>query len=369
MKITFVLPGPSTHPSGGYKIVYEYANRLTILGHSVTILHPFFIPSIELHSPQIFSLPLINRVVFYLRFLKNTRKRRPWSWFNINYRIRMRITPNMRPFYVPNADILVATGWDTAEFGACCPSYKGKKYYFIQGLDTLWKGTNPERVMNTWKLPLQKIVVSRWLEEIGHNLGEHCIYIPDAIDFSEFNLDKPIEFRNSFTICIINSELEFKGTADGLQALHLVKNKIPGINVLMFGQTNRPETLPDWVTYYQNPTPTKIRDIYNQSAIFIGTSWCEGFGLPGCEAAACGCALCLADNGGHREYAIQNKTALLHPPKRPDLLAENIINLVKNNHNRIELALNANMHSKNFSWDRSVIKLEQEFTMAVDKNK
>jgi glycosyltransferase involved in cell wall biosynthesis len=368
MKITFILPGPSMHPSGGYKIIYEYANRLNVLGNQITILHPFFIPSVELHSPQIFSLPFINRVVYYLRFLINARRKRPWNWFKINYRIRMRIIPNMRQIYVPKADILVATVWDTAEFVARCTSSKGKKIYFIQGLDTLWKGTNPERVMNTWKLPLQKIVVSRWLEEIGRNLGEHCTYIPDAIDFNEFNLDVPIESRNSFTVCLINSELEFKGTADGLQALHIVKRQIPGINILMFGQTFRPKTLPDWFTYFQNPTTLKIREIYNRSAIFIGTSWCEGFGLPGCEAAACGCALCLAENGGHREYAIHNKTALLHPPKRPDLLAENIINLLKNNHNRIKLALNAHTNLKIFSWDESVKKLEQAFIKAMVNN-
>jgi glycosyltransferase involved in cell wall biosynthesis len=369
MKITFILPGPSTHPSGGYKVVYEYANRLTIRGHSVTILHPFFIPSIELQSPQIISLSLLKKIVFYLRFLKNNSKIRPWSWFNLDYRIRMKITPNMRSFYVPNADILVATSWDTAEFVARCPSCKGKKYYFIQGLDTLWEGTNPERIWNTWKLPLQKIVVSRWLEEIGRNLGEHCIYIPDAIDFNEFYLDIPVESRDPFTVCIINSELEFKGTADGLQALRIVKKQIPSINGLMFGQTIRPKTLPDWVTYHQNPTILKIREIYNRSAVFIGTSWCEGFGLPGCEAAACGCALCLADNGGHREYAIQNKTALLHPPKHPDLLAENIITLLKNNHSRIELALNANTHLKMFSWDLSVNKMEQTFIMSIVNKK
>lgn len=369
MRATFILPGPSVHPSGGYKIIYEYANRLTFLGHHVAILHPFFIPSRELHSPQIFSLPLINKVAFYLSFLKHTRKSRPWSWFKIDCRIRMKITPDMRSFFVPNADILVATMWDNAEFVARCPSCKGKKFYFIQGLDTLWKGTNRDRVMSTWKLPLQKIVVSRWLEEIGRNLGEHCTYIPDAIDFSEFNIDIPIESRNPYTICIINSELEFKGTADGIQALYIVKNQIPSINILMFGQAVRPETLPDWVTYYQNPIPSKIRDIYNRSAIFIGTSWCEGFGLPGCEAAACGCALCLADNGGHREYAIQNKTALLHPPKRPDLLAENIISILKDNHRRIELAVKANTYLKIFSWEQSVKKLEQAFALAVDNNK
>ena len=38
--ITFLMPSVQLVPSGGYKIVYEYANRLAKDGYRVVILHP-----------------------------------------------------------------------------------------------------------------------------------------------------------------------------------------------------------------------------------------------------------------------------------------------------------------------------------------
>ena len=38
MKICFILPQTLRKPIGGYKIIYEYANRLVDEGHKVVIL-------------------------------------------------------------------------------------------------------------------------------------------------------------------------------------------------------------------------------------------------------------------------------------------------------------------------------------------
>ena len=38
MKITFCLPSFAEHPIGGFKMVFEYANRLSKNGHKVNIV-------------------------------------------------------------------------------------------------------------------------------------------------------------------------------------------------------------------------------------------------------------------------------------------------------------------------------------------
>ena len=38
--IAFLLPADASTPYGGYKVVFEYANRLTADGHKVTIVYP-----------------------------------------------------------------------------------------------------------------------------------------------------------------------------------------------------------------------------------------------------------------------------------------------------------------------------------------
>lgn len=39
--IIFFLPGRDKYPIGGYKIVYEYANRFAAEGYPVSILYPY----------------------------------------------------------------------------------------------------------------------------------------------------------------------------------------------------------------------------------------------------------------------------------------------------------------------------------------
>ncbi|HWN72720.1 MAG TPA: hypothetical protein VNN15_02810, partial [Solirubrobacterales bacterium] len=41
MRIVFVLPARSAAPVGGFKVVYEYANRLVERGHEVALVHPW----------------------------------------------------------------------------------------------------------------------------------------------------------------------------------------------------------------------------------------------------------------------------------------------------------------------------------------
>jgi glycosyltransferase involved in cell wall biosynthesis len=358
VKITFVLPCPSWVPYGGFKVVYEYANRLTKRGHSLTIIHPFY-----LQWKNISRIKSMRVIANYFRHLLKSYIKPPWHWFTINPGVRMIITPNLEKKWIPDADAIVATLWNTAECIALLNPQKGRKFYFIQGLDTIFNQTTPVRAMNTWKLPLKKIVISRWLKQIAENRGECCTYIPDGLNFNEFAVEIPIEKRNTQTVCLIYSKDTLKGTIDGLRALQIVKEKVPGLSIIMFGVGPEPETTLSSVTYYQKPTTNQIKEIFNTSAIFIGTSWCEGFGLPPCEAAACGAALCVADNGGHREFAIHEKTALVHPPRRPDILAANILCLLNDNEKRIKIARAGNSYVKKFSWDRSV----QEFEQAIEQ--
>lgn len=363
MKITFVLPCPSWMPIGGFKVVYEYANRLTSRGHTVTLIHPFFCNKENGSRNQ--SLLSAAR---YLRCLLKSSITKPWHWFKINPDVRMKLTPNLEEVWMPDSHAIVATTWNIAEHVAPFSLRKGHKFYFIQGLDTCFNQTNPSRIMDTWKLPYHKIVISRWLESIARNHGENCTYIPNAVDFNEFCIETPIETRSARTLCLIYKKDTFKGISDGKTALNIVKEKVPEITVLMFGTDADRDVLPLHATYYKNPKPYQIKDIYNRSAIFIGTSWCEGFGLPPCEAAACGSALCVADNGGHREYAVPDKTALLHPPRRPDILAKNILCLLKDNDRRIRIAQDGNSYIKNFSWDRSADKFERTLLQGAENH-
>jgi glycosyltransferase involved in cell wall biosynthesis len=70
----------------------------------------------------------------------------------------------------------------------------------------------------------------------------------------------------------------------------------------------------DCVTVVRDTWPdSTLKKHYEQSHIYIATSWGEGKNLPALEAGTTGCALLLSDVGGHRGWAKGSDFAQLLP--------------------------------------------------------
>ncbi len=348
MKVTFILPMYLNSPSGGFKVVYEYANRLTDLGHQVTVVHP---RNIELQTGVAESVK--KRLWKYKQRLAN----RPLvSWFEVNKKVDLLLVPDLKEEGIPDADVIFATACETAFPVAVYSARKGKKFYLIQSYET-WNQAE-EMVLASWKLPLRKIVISRQLFEIASGMGEQrrTTYIPNGIDFADFRLLTPLNERG-LRIGMLAHSNEGKGTRDGLQALELVKQKFPALQAVLFGTEPRLEYIPDWVHYERQPTKTRLVDLYNGCRIFLNPSWSEGWGLTSAEAMACGCALVTADNGGASEFSVDGESALFAPIKQPELLADRILSLLGDDQLRQQIALAGYKRIQQFTWERAVNSL------------
>jgi glycosyltransferase involved in cell wall biosynthesis len=330
--VTFLLSGSGAVPVGGFKVAYEYANGLAERGWNVRVVHPRVLSTDEIESLRSSFFLRTRRWIGYQRSLL-THDYRPDRWFQVSPKVQLLCTRTLEPQYLPPSDAWV-------------------KLYLIQHLET-WCG--PEQaVMATWKLPLRKIVISHWLEDVAKRLGEPSNYIPNGLDFKTFGMDARPEDRDPNTIAMLYHHSDWKGSADGLAAILKAKAKLPQLKVRLFGVPARPAGLPDWVEYHQNPRQEKLRAIYNWASIFISPSWAEGWPLPPAEALQCGAALAATDIGGHREYAIPGKTALLSPAKEPGALAANIVRLVEDHKTRIQLAQQGHQYIQQFTWDRAL---------------
>jgi glycosyltransferase involved in cell wall biosynthesis len=273
-------------------------------------------------------------------------------------KVKMAWAPSLAPGWAPVSDAAVATAWMTAEWLAGYPPEKGRKYYLIQHLESTFSGADPDRVTATWRLPLKKIVIARWLEEIARGMGEEATYIPNGLNFETFGLDNPIPERDARRLIMLYHSHDWKGSGDGLAAMEAVRREIPGLAVTLFGIPRPPTGIPDWVRYVRNPSQKELRRLYNEAAVFVGPSWKEGWPLPPAEAAQCGAALCLTDIGGHREYAIPDRTALLSPARDPDALSRNILRLVRDPTLRVRIASAGNDYMRRFTWERAVAAME-----------
>ncbi len=348
MTINFILPFAGNKPIGGFKIVYEYANRLSQRGHKVNLIHPSFT----------FKESALKNVKYFIRYYqrKIDKSYNPDSWFHLDPKVKSLWIREINNENIPDADILIATAWRTVTCSKKLDSSKGKKFYFIQHYET-WNGKEDE-VNETWKMPFRKIVIAGWLNEIAESMGEKASYVPNAFDFSEFGMDVNPEDRDGKKVMMLYNDLEFKGSIYGLKAFEKLKEDFQDLEIILFGVPKKPDDLPQWMEYYQTPDRKLLRKLYNKASVFISPSLAEGFPLPPAEAMMCGAALACTDIGGHREYAIDDKTAILFKPKDSDNIVTVLKKLLSDSELRFRLAYAGNGYIKQFTWKRSVDDFE-----------
>jgi glycosyltransferase involved in cell wall biosynthesis len=338
-------------PSGGFKVVYEYANRLNWRGHQVTVVHPRNVAITD---------GLVEQVKAGLWQYKVRAKNHPLiPWFQVDAGVNLELAPDLREQFIPAGDAIFATAFETAFPVSTFSPTKGKKFYLIQSYET-WNGEE-RKVQTSWKLPLYKIVISRHLLRLAADLGEFArtSHIPIGLDLSTFKLTTPIAGRTSPRVGMLAHPNEAKGMKDGIQALQIVKKSIPGLQAVLFGTEPRNAEIPSWAQYIQRPSQQKLIELYNDCQVFLNPSWTEGWGLPAAEAMACGCALVSADNGGVNEFAMDKEDALIVPIRRPELLAERVARLLSDDSLRIKIATAGCQNIQKFTWERAVDSLEQ----------
>jgi glycosyltransferase involved in cell wall biosynthesis len=350
MIITFLLPGSGRNPVGGYKVVYEYANGLAARGHIVNVVHPAtFLKPADL-------LDWTRMTVRYLhRHLNGSFM--PNRWFSIDPRVNLVWVPSLKPKYIPDADLLVVTFWQTAEWSAEYPAGKGRGLYLIQHQE-VWSGIE-DRVMATWRLPLRKVVIAQWLKDIVISMGENAEYIPNGLDHGAFGQDIPPEKRDPYSVLMMYHDYDWKGSRDGLKAITMAKERIPELRLTLFGVGTFPHSLPDWIQYYRSPPQKTLRELYNKAVVFVSPSWAEGWPLPPAEAMMCSTAVAATDIGGHREYACHEKSALLSPPKDPTALCHSLVRLLKDPELRLRIAFAGRDFIQQFTWAKALDHFEK----------
>lgn len=357
MRISFVLPCSGRYPIGGFRIIYEYANRLASRGHAVTLIH------LITARPQ--ALPPARRWKARLQFVRDklTGGYRPKTWFALHEDVRTtcHFTLSRRAF-VPG-DVVIASAWQTAEGVAGAGAAAGRKFYFIQGLES-WNSTEAE-LTATWRLPLTKIVIAKWLGEVAERLGERFVLVPNAIDTTFFSVRRAIEDRPPRAVLLQCHHATSKGTLDAVRALDILRDRGVNFEATVFGlKTPRDLALELKFPhrFVHNPPQSALRDLYNDTAVFVAPSWQEGWGLTPHEAGACGAALAVTDIGGHREFLTAGHSALMSPPRDPEVLADAIEALLTDPDLRMRLAHQAAHDLQGFNWDRSVAQFEAALT-------
>jgi glycosyltransferase involved in cell wall biosynthesis len=361
MKITFVLP--TLCLAGGIRIISIFAERLRKLGHSVFVISP--------PHPK----PSMRQQV------KSLLRGRGWispyekepSFFD-NLGVENKIIERYRPIEdkdVPDADVVIATWWETAEWVAKLSPSKGAKAYFIQHYE-VFDYLPQDRVEATWRLPLHKIMLSQWLVDIAREkYGDSQVSLAlPSVDTKQFYAS-PRNKQSVPTVGMMYSITYWKGTDIALKAFSLAAAKIPNLRLVAFG-TGAPSSelpLPANTEYVIQPDQDKIRDYYSKCDAWLLASRSEGFGLPIIEAMACRTPVISTPVGAAPEI-LSGGTGILVRPEDPEEMAkaiESICQLPNSKWQALSEAAYAKV--KNYTWEDATASFEAALKVAVDKSK
>lgn len=266
--------------AGGDRVIAIYAERLKERGHEVFVIsRPRRRPSLR---QQVWSL-LKGRG--WISVAKNER-----SHFD-NVDVPRRVIDHWRPITdadVPDADVVVATWWETAEWVAHLSEAKGAKAYFIQHHE-VFDYLPKDAVAATYSLPLHKITISKWLVDLIRTRysDSNVSLVPNSVDTEQFCAPsrgkQPIP-----TVGMLYSQTPWKGCDIGLKAFSLTAQKIPNLRLVAFGWSPSPDLpLPPGTEYACCPDQGSLKHFYARCDAWLFSSRLEGFGLPILEAMAC----------------------------------------------------------------------------------
>jgi glycosyltransferase involved in cell wall biosynthesis len=351
MVVTFVLPGLSRRmPVGGFRVVYEYAKGLSARGHQVNVVHPLLLSPDRMNLKKRLGIPavlVVNRITGLPRV----------GWLDIYPKVNMLLVRSLQERFIPQADVIVASAWQTAEQVIAYAPDKGRKFYIVMDFDP-WLGPK-DRLEATWRAPLHKIPISRWLYDRLIQCGANDVtLVPIGIQHERFRLLNGIGSRPR-RVAMLYSRVNYKASENGVRALEMCRARYPGLEAILFGPWARPRRLPSWITYKTNVPEETLVQIYNQCAIYLCSSMAEGFALPPAEAMACGCAVVSTDCGGIREYAEHEITALLSAPGDAQALASNLVRLLEDEDLRSRLARAGHRRIQDFTWEQATDRLER----------
>ncbi|MDB5297000.1 MAG: glycosyl transferase group 1 [Phycisphaerales bacterium] len=310
---------------GGQRVLHIYAQKLQERGHEVLLIaRPPRRPTVrERLRQKLLNKPLPAVARHSDNYFDKSRYPRDYEF---------RFLPEHRPATaadVPDADVVVATWWETAEWVNLFPASKGTKVYFVQHYETF--GGDEARVDATWRLPMHKVCVAQWLVDLARDRFNDLSaeLVANAVDLEQF-VAPPRGKQPVPTVGVMYSWVPFKGVDISVRAVELARREVPDLKLLSFGAVDpQPSVpLPEGTEYRFQPPQDEIKDYYGRCDAWLFGSRSEGFGLPLLEAMACRTPV-IATPAGAAPELVAGGGGIMVPPEDPEAMAAAIVRVAR----------------------------------------
>ncbi|MEO1151610.1 MAG: glycosyltransferase family 4 protein [Pseudomonadota bacterium] len=361
LTITFVVCNPDL--SGGDRIIADHAQRLKAKGHRVQML--------AIDKTHLSPRAVLRSVVKTKRLPASPINTQHFDQAGLDLILLKRPNgPSAEDF--PNADIIIATWWETAEWIRDLGPEKGRKVYFIQGYEPLYPGApEPERVRETYRMPFAQIGVCRWLcdkveaDNTGPNT-QSCVLVENGIDLDRFRAVE--RSRNTPPVVgYMYSSATFKNPGLAIATLATLEKQMPELEFLVFSAQEpvADHRFPARTRFVKRPAQADIPKLYADCDAWLVTSDHEGFGLPIIEAMACGTPV-ISTEAGIAAQAVTADNGFLSAERTPGALAAGVETILTDTpENWAHLSRNARVTAERFTWARASAAFEAALFEAV----
>lgn len=282
MNITFNLVGTGLANNGGSLTIVKSANVLQRLGHSVSLVSD--IPN-------------------------------KFTWHKLEAKF-IHLSGGREDFHYPDADVNIATGFQSVKHVCLAPLLKGKRYHWIRANET-WIVKDVSKV---YSAPTRKFVNSIGLKRyIENTFDVSCEILYPGVDFDTFYNIKPERFKTRHEKILIGALFNRKPRKrfEWVEETFIYLKKKYGnkVALVLFGDSGRPLDLdPKFkFLYVQQPSAAQLRQLYNLVHVWLAPTESEGLHICPLEAVLCGCLVVGTDAplAGLDDWLIDNHTGFI----------------------------------------------------------
>lgn len=318
--------------SGGHTTIFRMVRHLVEFGH---VCHVHVIPTSVMHS---YTPAQIKRYV------------------DENFMVTGAVFHLWNGTIGP-ADATVATFWRTVPLLQRLP-LPGRRYYLVQDFEPYFYPVGSEYIQaeSTYRSGLHCLTIGPWLTKLlREQYGAEADYFDFAVDtevYSPLPVPRPEHPRIAF---YARPSTPRRAYELGVEALHLVKQRNPGIEIVFYGaQTLPPPPFP--VTNAGLVNPWELATLFSSCDIGLVFSTTNPSLVP-LEMMACRCA--VVDLASERiEGLLEDRVNCRLAEPNPESIAGTLLDLVWDRDQRAAIVETAYQQVRNMSWRRSARQLE-----------
>jgi glycosyltransferase involved in cell wall biosynthesis len=268
---------------------------------------------------------------------------------------------------LPDADVVVATWWETAEWVWALPPQKGVKAHFIQDYE-LWTGHH-DRVDATCRLPMPKITPARWVKTLmAEKFGQTDVtLVPNAVEQKTFNAP-PRGKQATPTVGFTYTPFQAKGCDVTTKGIQFARQERPDLKVVCFGSSEpTPEMpLPEGADFHLRAPEAKLKELYSRCDAWLFGTRKEGFGLPILEAMACRTPV-IGTPAGAAPELLESGGGMLIPMEDSRAMADSILKICAMSEPQWrQLSDAAYATASRYTWDDATDSFEAALRRAVE---